>query len=230
MNKRQNENYFKKNDIILYIGAAMLLIGGILLTVGKRRWVAPCCILMAIGAVVFIIGTTVRSSEKEMRGILSKKLDGMDISFDTLGVPERRVIRDIKPIEIENFEYDEAVMLRKTKNDIISSRYTKALIFTLTDGFVVRTRSVSLISDEDRNKKVEIPFDSISEINVVREDKNLTFNKKKFNITTDRLVIKYGNGYKLVCPMHVDIKSKDLAERLNKVVNEYMDKKNTVSE
>ena len=104
MNKRHNENYFKKTDIILYIGAVMLLAGGILLTVGKRRWVAPCCILMAIGAVIFIIGTTVRSNEKEMMAILAKKLEGMDMSFDTLGVPERRVLRDVKPIIIENYE------------------------------------------------------------------------------------------------------------------------------
>ena len=224
MNKRHNENYFKKNDIILFIGAAMLIIGGILLTVGKRWWVAPCCILMAIGMVIFIIGTTVRSSEKEMRALLSKKLEGMDISFDTLGVPERRVVRDIKPIVIENYEYDETVMLRKTKNETISSRYTKSLIFILTDGFIVRTRSVSLISEEDRNKKIEIPFNSINELSVIREDKKLNFNKKEYNITTDRLLIRYGNGYKLLLPMHVDIKSKELEVRLKKIINEYMEK------
>ncbi|MBR7101597.1 MAG: hypothetical protein IKC74_04845 [Clostridia bacterium] len=229
MNKRHNENYFKKTDIILYIGAVMLLAGGILLTVGKRRWVAPCCILMAIGAVIFIIGTTVRSNEKEMMAILTKKLEGMDMSFDTLGVPERRVLRDVKPIIIENYEYDETVMLRQGKNATISSKYTKAFIFTLTDGFLVRTRTVSLISDEDRNKRIEIPFDSISDISVIREDKKLNFNKKDFDITTDRLVIKYGNGYKISIPMHVDITSKDLADKLNKVVKEYKEK-NTVSE
>lgn len=225
MNKRHNENYFKKTDIILYIGAVMLLAGGILLTVGKRRWVAPCCILMAIGAVVFIIGTTVRSNEKEMMAILAKKLEGMDMSFDTLGVPERRVLRDVKPIIIENYEYDETVMLRQGKNATISSKYTKAFIFTLTDGFLVRTRTVSLISDEDRNKRIEIPFDSISDISVIREDKKLNFNKKDFDITTDRLVIKYGNGYKISIPMHVDITSKDLADKLNKVVKEYKENK-----
>ena len=229
MNKRHNENYFKKTDIILYIGAVMLLAGGILLTVGKRRWVAPCCILMAIGAVIFIIGTTVRSNEKEMMAILTKKLEGMDMSFDTLGVPERRVLRDVKPIIIENYEYDETVMLRQGKNATISSKYTKAFIFTLTDGFLVRTRTVSLISDEDRNKRIEIPFDSISDISVIREDKKLNFNKKDFDITTDRLVIKYGNGYKISIPMHVDITSKDLADKLNKVDKEYKEK-NTVSE
>ena len=225
MNKRHNENYFKKTDIILYIGAVMLLAGGILLTVGKRRWVAPCCILMAIGAVIFIIGTTVRSNEKEMMAILAKKLEGMDMSFDTLGVPERRVLRDVKPIIIENYEYDETVMLRQGKNATISSKYTKAFIFTLTDGFLVRTRTVSLISDEDRNKRIEIPFDSISDISVIRENKKLNFNKKDFDITTNRLVIKYGNGYKISIPMHVDITSKDLADKLNKVVKEYKENK-----
>ena len=228
MNKKQNENYFKKNDIILYIGAVMLLIGGILLTVGKRRWVAPCCILMVIGAVVFIIGTTVRSSEKEMMALLAKKLDGMDMSFDTLGVPERRVLRDVKPVIIEGYEYDETVMLRRTKNETVSSRYTKAIIFFLTDGFVVRTRSVSLISDEDRNRKIEIPYTSVSEISYIKEEKKLNFNNKDYNVISGRLVMKYGNGYKLSVPMHVDIKSKDLEARLNKLVNEYKEK-NVVS-
>ena len=228
MNKKQNENYFKKNDIILYIGAVMLLIGGILLTIGKRRWVAPCCILMVIGAVVFIIGTTVRSSEKEMMALLAKKLDGMDMSFDTLGVPERRVLRDVKPVIIEGYEYDETVMLRRTKNETVSSRYTKTVIFFLTDGFVIRTRSVSLISDEDRNRKIEIPFTSVSEISYIKEEKKLNFNSKDYNVIQGRLVMKYGNGYKLSVPMHVDIKSKDLEARLNKLVNEYKEK-NVVS-
>ena len=116
-------------------------------------------------------------------------------------------------------------MLRQGKNATISSKYTKAFIFTLTDGFLVRTRTVSLISDEDRNKCIEIPFDSISDISVIREDKKLNFNKKDFNITTDRLVIKYGNGYKISIPMHVDITSKDLADKLNKVVKEYKENK-----
>jgi len=230
MNRKQNENYFKKNDIILYVGAVMLVIGAILLTVGKRRWIAPCCTLMAIGVVVFIIGTTVRSNTKEIMDILQKKMEGMDMSYDTLGVPERRVLRDIKPEIIENYEYDETVMLRREKNGTVSSKYTKAAIYTLTDAFVIRARTVSLVSDDTRNKKVEIPFDSISDISVVREEKKLTYNKKDFNITTDHLIIKYGNGYKIALPMHVDIKSKELAERLNKTVNAYLTRENMVQE
>ena len=120
-------------------------------------------------------------------------------------------------------------VLRKTKNETISSRYTKSLIFILTDGFIVRTRSVSLISEEDRNKKIEIPFNSINELSVIREDKKLNFNKKEYNITTDRLLIRYGNGYKLLLPMHVDIKSKELEARLKKFINEYKEKNSTES-
>ena len=224
MNKKQHENYFLKNDIILYIGAAMLVIGAIILTVGKRRWIAPCCILMAIGVVVFIIGTTVRANEKEMRALLARKLDGFDLSLDTLAVNERRVLRDVKPEVVENFEYDDTAMLRKTKNEIFSSKYTKTAFFPLTDAFIVRTRTVSLTSDEDKNRRIEMPYDTITEIRVIREEKKLNFNKQDYSITTDRLVIKYGNGYKFSTPLHVDVKSKELADRLIKIMNEQLEK------
>ncbi|MBQ9744785.1 MAG: hypothetical protein IJW19_06655 [Clostridia bacterium] len=227
MNKKQHENFFKKNDLILLIGAAMLVIGAILLTVGKRRWIAPCCILMAIGVVIFIIGTTIRVNEKEMRALLAKKLEGFDLSLDTLAVNERRVLRDAKTEVTESFEYDDTTMLRKTKNDIFSSKYTKTAIFPLTDAFIVRTRTVSLVSDEVKNRRIEMPYDSITELRVVREDKKLTFNKKEFNITTDHLVIRYSNGYKFSTPLHVDVKSKEIADRLLKIMNEQLEKSKT---
>lgn len=221
MNKKQHENYFKRNDVLLIIGAAILVIGAVLVFVGKRRWLMPCCIFMAIGAVIFIIGTTVRVSEKEILAYLTRQLEGFDLSFDTLAVHERRVIRNAQPIVVEHYDYEQGDMLRKTQNGIVSSRYVKTAIFTLTDAFIVRSRSVSLISGEVKNKKIEIPYDSVEEIKVIREDKKLTFNNKEFDLTTDKLLIRYDNGYKFVTPLHVDIKSKDLEARLLKIIAEY---------
>ncbi len=218
MNKKQHENYFKRNDVLLFIGALMLLIGAGLILVGKRRWVMPCCIVMAIGAVIFIVGTTIRVSEKEILAYLARQLEGFDLSFNTLAVHERRVIRDAQPIVVENYDYEQGDMLRKTKNGIVSSRYMKTAIFTLTDAFIVRSRMVSLVSGEIKNKRIEIPYDSVEEIKVIREEKKLTFNNKEFDLTTDKLLIRYGNGYKFITPLHVDIKSKELEEKLHKII------------
>ena len=220
MDKKQHENYFKRNDVLLLIGAAMLVIGAILVFVGKRRWLMPCCIGMVIGAVLFIIGTTVRVSEKEILAYLTRQLEGFDLSYDTLAVHERRVLRNVQPIVVENYDYEQGDMLRRTKDGVVSSRYMKTAIFTLTDAFIVRSRTVSLISGETKNKRIEIPFDSVDEIKVIREDKKLTFNNKEFDITTDKLLIRYGNGYKFVTPLHVDIKSSELQDKLLKVIEE----------
>ena len=222
MNIKQNEKFFTKSNLLVYISIAIMVLGGACFF--KRWLIAIGCVILAIGAALFIVFSAKRVSEKEVRACLERKLEGMDYSFDTLGVNERRVIRTIAPLVTEYFEYDEGVMVKQTQNDYLSSKYTKSIIFFLTDALVVRTRNISLISDDDKNRRIEIPYSQIKDISVVRETKNIHFLKKNFSITTDVLLIKYGTNFKFSTPLHVDIKSKDVAEKIVKTISEIKEK------
>ena len=105
MNTKQNEKFFTKNNLLVYISIAIMVLGGACFF--KRWLIAIGCVILAIGAALFIVFSAKRVSEKEVRACLERKLEGMDYSFDTLGVNERRVIRTIAPLVTEYFEYDE---------------------------------------------------------------------------------------------------------------------------
>ena len=143
MSTKNNIRFFTKNNLLVYISIGIMALGGCFLF---KWWLIPIgCILLAVGAVLFIVFSAKRVSEKEIITCLERKLDGMDFSYDTLGVNERRVLRNIKPIVTEYYEYNDNVMVKRAKNDIISSQYTKSIVFFLTDALVIRTRNISLL-------------------------------------------------------------------------------------
>lgn len=225
MNKKLNTNYFTKTDLLLNIGTGMSIIGAIFLLFGNMisfYLYALSWVVLPVGVVLFIIGASRRSTDKDIEDCIKYKLQSMDLSPFNLGVNERRIVKGREPIIIENYEYENGLHLKISKKGIIfSSKYTKTAIFMLTDALMVITRSVSVVSDEEKNKKFEIPYSAISEVKIVREEKDIDYVDKKFHTVSEKLVIRYNGGYKFATPVHVDINSGDTAKIINKVIAEY---------
>jgi len=209
------------NDLMSYIGIGLMAIGlPIFIFAYGIIWLISC-IMLPLGVILFIIGVSIRSGEKDIMSSLKRKTEGVVIPFDSLGINERRINRKL-PIEVlEDFEYESGLMYKKGKRGTVTSKYTKTAIYPLTDALYVSTKTVSLISDDAKSKKFEIPYDSIEDVRIDRDEKAVSFDKKVYNVVSERLVIRYGGGYKFSVPVHVDIRSKGIAERINKQIEIY---------
>ena len=122
MNKKLNVNYFTKTDLVLNIGTVMSVVGVILLLFGRMisfyLYMGSWAIL-PIGVVLFIIGASRRSTDKDIEDCISYKLQSMDYSPFNLGVSERRIVKNREPIIVENYEYENGLHLKRSKKGII---------------------------------------------------------------------------------------------------------------
>ena len=226
MSNKQNINYFKRNDLMEYIGIGFMGVAlPLFIFAYGITWIISCAML-PIGVILFIIGVSIRSSDKDIISSLKRKTEGVVIPYDNLGINERRINRRL-PIEIlEDFEYENGVMLKKSKKGIVyTSKYTKTALYLLTDALYISTKTVSLISDEAKDRRLEIPYASVEEVRLDRNEKSISFDKKVFNVVEERLVIRHSGGYKLSVPIHVDVKAKAVVEKIQRQIEIY--KKNS---
>ena len=221
MSNKQNVNYFKMNDLMEYIGIGLMTISlPIFIFAYGYIWFLSC-FMLPIGVVLFIIGVSIRSNEKDILNALKRKTDGVVIPYDNLGINERRINRKLQIEVLEDFEYESGLMYKRGKRGIISSKYTKTAIYMLTDALYISTKTVSLISDEAKSKKFEISYDTIEEVRIDKDEKSVTFDKKVFKVVEERLVIRHGGGYKFSVPIHADIRAEGVADRINKQMEIY---------
>ena len=221
MSNKQNVNYFKMNDLIEYIGIGLMAVFLPIFIFAYGFIWALSCVMLPLGVILFIIGVSIRSSERDILNSLKRKTEGVVIPLDNLGINERRINRRLSYDVLEDFEYENGLMYKKGKRGIISSKYTKTALYLLTDAIYVSTKTVSLISDEAKAKKLEIPYSSIEEVRLDKDEKVVTFGKKLFNVVEQRLVIRHGGGYKFSVPIHVDIRAKSVLEKIQKQIEIY---------
>ena len=221
MSNKQNVNYFKMNDLMEYIGIGFMAVAlPLFIFAYGILWIVSCAML-PIGVILFIIGVSIRSSEKDIISSLKRKTEGVVIPFDNLGINERRINRKLPYEVIGDYEYENGLMYKKSKNGIVSSKYTKTALYLLTDALYISTKTVSLISDEAKGRKFEIPYASIEEVRLDKDEKTVTFDKKVFNVIEQRLVIRHGGGYKFSVPIHVDVNARAVVEKINKQIEIY---------
>ena len=222
MSNKQNINYFKTSNLMEYIGIGCMAVSLVFFIFGSGiMWMLSCGVL-PLGAVIFVVSVSIRSNEKDIYSSIKKKTESMELSVDKLGVNERRIVKRRAPEILEDFEYDDGVMLRKSKmGGVITSKYTKTGLYLLTDALIIKTRTVSLIDDEVKNKKLEIPYDSIEEVRLDKEERPIVFGKNTIDSVSERLVLKYGGGYKFSCPIHVDVKATATVDNINRAIEEY---------
>ena len=138
----------------------------------------------------------------------------------------RRVLEHIPPREVEGYLYDEGVLLKKAKNSSIrSSKYTKAIFYVLSDELYITRRTISIISNDKTNETVEIPYDTLSNVEIIRQRGTKKDGKKSFLVKETFIKITYGNDETFITPIHDDITSDEFAELILKQVKDYKDSK-----
>ena len=225
MNFRNNINYFKKKDTIKGMGGALLIIGllWLWLGIGYLGWIAYFFMILAIpsGFLMFILGSTISSNHSDIDEYIQKNCQGLEIDLENDKNFNKRVVKNIEPTVTQGYEYSgEELMFRKDKKGTWrSSKYTKSIIYVLSDGLYINLRTISIISENVENRSLEIPYDTVDSIEMMKEENIIQSGKNKVNIKKDRFVIKYGEGMTFSVPMNNDIRSEEFIEMLSRMVS-----------
>ncbi len=225
MNFRNNINYFKKKDSMKGIGAGLLIAGlfFLWLGIGYLGWIAWIFMMIAIpaGFLMFIIGSIISSTESDIDEDIEKKCEGLELDLENDKDFSKRMLRNTMPNVAQGYEYNgEGLMFRKDKKGSWrSSKYTKYVIYLLSDALYINCRTISLISEEVENRSFEVPYDTVDSIEIKKEENTIQVGKNSFKVEKARFVIKYGEEFTFSAPMNDDIKSGELVDTLNKLVS-----------
>ena len=224
MKLKNNVNYFKKNDSLKFIGAAMAILGFLLYYVGWG-WISYIiiCTFIPAGAVLFIVGSSGRASEDDIDEFIKIKTRELDPNLDLDKDYSKRIMKHSEAINAEGYEYRQGLMFKKPKSGTVrSSEYTASVIYTLTDAFHLTSRSFSLVSDEEPvTSSREISFDSIKTVEFRDETKRLTFGGNSFSVKDTRLFFVMNDDSEISIPVHDDLNSENLAENFNHILDNY---------
>ena len=219
-------NYFKKNENMKFIGGAILIVGfiSIWLRLGFLRFLA--IMLVPAGFVMFILGSGGRASEADIDNYISRGMEKLEVDLSDDKHYRRRILEHIPAREVEGYLYDEGVMLKKAKNSSIrSSKYTKAIFYILSDELYITRRTISIVSTEKENETVEIPYDTLTSVEIIRQRGTKKDGKKAFLVKETFIKISYGEGESFVTPIHDDITADEFANQILKQVKAYKDEK-----
>ena len=225
MNIKQNTNYFKISD--KFSRAAVLVLGGgvvsmLLAFFGLLRFVGFMLagILLPVGFVMYLITTTQRATDEDIKVQIDQATAGMEVDLSKITRYQRRLIPGKEPRELSGFDYDDGLMFTKTSRtaDVVSSSYTKALLYQLKDEFYVVKRKISLVSEDLVNEVIEIPFENISSINYITENKSVSFGKNSYEVDYASIEIRYGEDLVLSLPIGKDVEAEAYTEGLNKTI------------
>ncbi|MBE6577272.1 MAG: hypothetical protein E7653_03960 [Ruminococcaceae bacterium] len=220
MNVKHNVNYFKKSENLKYIGLGIALVGFIMLWVGFG-WTSYILATVGLptGLVLFFVGSAARSSEADIDECIKRETSGIEVSFEGDRHYEKRVLKQFPPVTVEGYEYDDGLMFKKAKNGKIrSSRYTKAVIYILSDRLYISECRVDLVGAPCEKRIVEIKYENLADTEIKREEKRVSFGKNSYAVKTCRLSVSYGEAESWSAPVNDDVGTDALVEKINTAI------------
>lgn len=219
-------NYFMMSDVPRLIGIGMMISGAILLllawfmALGLFFWILMC-LCLAGGPVLFWVAGSMRASESDIDEHLKRSTNDMGLTPSDENKYRKKLLSSMPPQTVSAYVYREGLMLARSKDGTVrSEEYAKAMIYVLTNGIVVISRTVSLVSEEKQEQKAEIPFAQLENVELVSEEKQLSFGKKSFEVKESFLQIVY-DGTTLRIPTQLDFNLEQFVEKLNKLAAEH---------
>lgn len=224
MNIKNNVNYFTKTDTLKYVGIGMAALGFFLYWFGWG-WISYLiiCTFIPAGAVLFVVGSSGRANDSDLDELIEVKMRELDPNLDLDKDYKGRIMKHSETVEISGYEYGDGIMVAKMKNGTVrSSKFTKTVIYTLSDALHLTSRSVSLITDDEcQTNTYEIPFEKIEKTELFEETKSIVFNKNSFRVKIVRFVIVMSDGSELSFPIHDDMSSETLVENTNRIITKF---------
>lgn len=216
---KSNIKYYTTSEAFKFIGLGLILLSVVLYFVGSG-WSFWSWLILSIGTpigfILFLISTG-RSSDEEINTYIklhTKEISADDISFEK-GF-KKRVLDRCEPIYFEGYDFDGDVMVAKAKNGrIVSSIYTRAIIFPLDTGIHISYKTISIISDDVKEDSVDIDYSDIQSFKMDDQRKQIIFGKKTFTPRDIRLVINYSDDKTITLPMQDNMDTENFIKKIN---------------
>lgn len=182
MNHIKNLKYLKSNDIHFYVGWAILIIGLILFVVGEVFWlyILPFQFFFSIGfiiigSIVTFVPSATRSKDEELDEDIKKYTDELCKKIsDNL---EKKLKDPTEtPLVLGRYILEgEGVIIRKGRKDqkYRSSLYKGGIIAFKKDGLYILQTTLSLISNEQSERVIEIPYSNMPTAKIEEQIINL---------------------------------------------------------
>lgn len=220
---KENIQYFKRWEGTRTLGMGMLIVGFLSLWLAQSLWMYLGGITLIIaGFVVFLTGNIGRSSEAEILNDVKRHREGIEFpELESDRDYQKRVPARPEIYDFEGFVLREGLYFKKMKNgSICSSEYARARLYPLTDAFLIKTKTFSLVAEEEALETCEIPFSEVEDIESVSERKILHSGKKSFSAKVCHFVITYGGGKQLFLVSRDDAEVDELIVKLKKTVKD----------
>ncbi len=180
MDYQKNIKYFKSNDKHFYIGIGILAVGAILFVLAMflNLWFLPyqgpiSVALIGAGAGVAFIPRSLRSNSRDLDDAVARATEKYaEKTAQAVGL-EDSLIRNIKPVVVGDYTYEENALMRRAKDDrrVRTSVYTAtAMLFTKT-GIYLAQKKISLIQDLVTESDAEFVYSDLDGVSVVMEEK-----------------------------------------------------------
>lgn len=224
MENKHNLNYFKKSGWQKPLGFALLVLGLLFLFFG---WSYLSYILMIIfipaGVALFLIGSSVRSTDEEIDEFVQKNLADFKVAIEEDRNYTKRILKHLPPETVDTYRFEEGLMFTKTKTGSVrTSEYSRAIVYVLFDEVYIAERNVSIVTNAVQDRVLEIPYDILGSVEVERELKTFTFGNRNFTVTDARMHFEYGDGFVFDLPISDNIGADQLADKIKKAKGNFM--------
>lgn len=214
-----NTHYFTRSELPSYIGIGLMVLAGILYFAGRGMWTYLSVVVgLPVGFLLFLITSITRSSEKDIDAFIALRTEDVGTEVENDKHYEKKSLRRLPPHRVEGYEYADGLLLRRDKKGSLrSSHYTKTAVYAFTTGVCFASRTLSLVDEETKETRVEIPYADIRSIRVGEESKTLTFGKKTFEAKQTCLLVEAAN-VRLAFPMQASLETDEFLENLNRQI------------
>lgn len=219
---KSNIKYFTTSEAFKFIGLGLILLSVVLYFLGSG-WSFWSWLILSIGTpigfILFLISTG-RSSDEEINTYI--KLHTKEISIDDIAFEKgfkKRILDKQEAIYFEGYDFDGNVMVTKAKNGrIVSSIYTKAIIFPLDTGINISYKTISIVSDDIQEGCIDINYADIKTFRMNDQRKQISFGKKTFSPRDIRLIIEYSDSQSISLPMQDNMDTENLIKKINEMM------------
>ena len=228
MDFKQNINYFKKSDAPKIIGAALAIIGLLMLWIGLGYGYIGYILMVVFivaGVAMFIYGSSGRASENDIDSDIARQMEGIEVNLEEDKKRSKKVLKHIPPKAIEGYVYNDGAMLKKAKNGSLrSSEYTKTMLYVLSDSLYISSRTISVTEPNVKDDTFDISYDLIEKVEITRGEKDISFGKKTFKAKECFFSITYDGGKNINFPIHDDVDADELVNTIEKTMQSYKSK------
>ena len=216
MNYKHHLKYFQSGDTVWIIGATLAIVGAFsFFFVWSYIAYMLSYLMIPIGLFLFFWSTSRRSNDKDIEEAVEEVCAEVKIHWEDDKKLSARRRKNIAPIVLRGYEYEEGLLLKKMKSgSLCSSRYTAAEIAILEDAVYLTSKTFSLISEECEDRTLEIPFSEIQSVDLWEEEKRLPYQKTTVRITERHWVLCYGENQRLSFPVNNDLSVEHFTEQL----------------